>query len=362
MNLAGVLPWIHWRGLLILGLLVAGNVFCMACPFTLPRTLARRWLPAAGPGRAGCAANGWRSGLVAVFLWSYEAFSLWDSPWVTAWIAIGYFVAAFVVDGFFPRRGVLQIRLPDRAVQLRAVARVAAGSDGARAGGVRDLPHEGVHPRQRRRIPGCELHLFQPRKQGNLDCTFCLDCVHACPHENVGLLAVVPGQYAVERSVPLGHRPLQPPARSGRHWLLVLVFGAFANAAGMVGPVVEWQDQLRSAAWRSAAIAGHDDVLPRWRSSCCRLSPWAVLLRLSRAWSCPGRESWLTTATRYSFALIPLGFGMWLAHYSFHFFTSCDTIIPATQRFAADHGWNASVSRFGNAPAAGRLAELGYAL
>src|SRR5581483_12100297 len=49
MNLAGVLPWIHWRGLLILGLLVAGNVFCMGCPFLLPRTLARRWLPA---GRA----------------------------------------------------------------------------------------------------------------------------------------------------------------------------------------------------------------------------------------------------------------------------------------------------------------------
>ena len=40
MNLAGVLPWIHWRGFLILGLLAAGNVFCMACPFMLPRTLA----------------------------------------------------------------------------------------------------------------------------------------------------------------------------------------------------------------------------------------------------------------------------------------------------------------------------------
>src|SRR5262249_22885659 len=46
MNLAGVLPWIHWRGLLILALLVAGNVFCMGCPFLLPRTLARRCLPA----------------------------------------------------------------------------------------------------------------------------------------------------------------------------------------------------------------------------------------------------------------------------------------------------------------------------
>src|SRR5262249_2702303 len=45
MNLAGVVPWIHWRGLLILSLLVVGNVFCMACPFTLPRTFAARWLP-----------------------------------------------------------------------------------------------------------------------------------------------------------------------------------------------------------------------------------------------------------------------------------------------------------------------------
>ncbi len=45
MNLAGVLPWIHWRGLVVLGLLAAGNVSCMACPFVVPRTLARRWLP-----------------------------------------------------------------------------------------------------------------------------------------------------------------------------------------------------------------------------------------------------------------------------------------------------------------------------
>src|SRR5262249_52305695 len=40
LNLAGVLPWIHWRGMLVLGLLAIGNVFCMGCPFLLPRTLA----------------------------------------------------------------------------------------------------------------------------------------------------------------------------------------------------------------------------------------------------------------------------------------------------------------------------------
>src|SRR5262249_19862390 len=89
MNLAGVLPWIHWRGIVILGLLAVGNVFCMACPFTLPRSLARRWLTGVAPWPRWLR-NKWLAvGLLGFFLWAYEAFSLWDSPWWTAWIAIG---------------------------------------------------------------------------------------------------------------------------------------------------------------------------------------------------------------------------------------------------------------------------------
>ncbi len=45
MNLAGVLPWTHWRGLAVIALLMAGNLFCMACPFTLPRDLVRKFAP-----------------------------------------------------------------------------------------------------------------------------------------------------------------------------------------------------------------------------------------------------------------------------------------------------------------------------
>ncbi len=88
-------------------------------------------------------------------------------------------------------------------------------------------------------ISGCELRLFLPRKAGNMDCTFCLDCVHACPHENVGVLAVPPGRdlwHDPPRSGvgPFGRRPDLAAL------VLLLVFGAFANAAGMVGPVLEW--------------------------------------------------------------------------------------------------------------------------
>jgi hypothetical protein len=46
----------------------------------------------------------------------------------------------------------------------------------------------------------------------------------------------------------------------------------------------------------------------------------------------------LEVATRFAYALVPLGFGMWLAHYGFHFVTGYDAVVPVTQRFAADLG------------------------
>ncbi len=336
MNLAGVVPWIHWRGLLILGLLVAGNLFCMACPFTLPRTLARRWLPAGRPWPRRLRSKWLAVALVAIFLWSYEAFALWDSPWVTAWIVIGYFVAAFVVDSVFRDAAFCKYVCPvgqfnfvqslvsplEVALRARAVCENCSTKDCIRGSDT---------------VAGCELHLYQPRKVGNFDCTFCLDCVHACPHENVGLLAVVPGRtlWLEGFRSGLGRFGRRPDLAA---LVLVLVFGAFANAAGMVGPVLEWQARV------GAMFVGASPWLITTVSYLCAivllplLAVWVAAM-LSRRWSqFPG--GWLSVATRFVYALVPLGFGMWLAHYSFHLLTSLGTIVPATQRFAADRGWH----------------------
>jgi hypothetical protein len=60
----------------------------------------------------------------------------------------------------------------------------------------------------------------------------------------------------------------------------------------------------------------------------------------SRWWGgCFG--SWRETACRFCYCLVPLGFGMWLAHYGFHLFTSYATVVPAVQRASLDLGFTA---------------------
>jgi hypothetical protein len=107
----------------------------------------------------------------------------------------------------------------------------------------------------------------------------------------------------------------------------------------MIEPVVNWQDQL------GVALGNPPRILV---TTACYFVAIVLLpilaitatAAMSRFWG-KLTDGWLSVATRCSFALVPIGFGMWLAHYSFHFLTSYDTIIPATQRFAADQGWAA---------------------
>src|SRR6478735_8195353 len=85
-NLATTFTWVHFRGALVLVLLLAGNFFCLACPFMLVRNLARKFFhPVRNwPRRLR---NKW--------------FDLWASPWWTAWLIIIYFAGALLIDAVF---------------------------------------------------------------------------------------------------------------------------------------------------------------------------------------------------------------------------------------------------------------------
>jgi hypothetical protein len=335
MNLAGVLPWVHWRGLVVLALLVAGNVFCTGCPFLLPRTLARRWLPArwSWPRRLR---SKWPAVLLlVVFFWVYEALALWDRPLWTACLALGYFAAAFVIDGLF--RGASFCKYLCPIGQFNFVQSLVSPLEvKVRDPDVCASCQTNDCIRGRDGIPGCELGLFLPRKAGNMDCTACLDCVHACPHDNIGIMAEVPGRelWRDRFRSGVGRFKDRPDLAA---LIVVLVFGAFVNAAGMVSPALEWRDHL------AAVLRPASPILITTLGYVLGLVVLPALVigmaaALSRWWG-GLRSSWQQTVVRFAYALVPIGFGMWAAHYSFHFLGSWDAMLPALARFAGDLGW-----------------------
>jgi cytochrome c oxidase assembly factor CtaG len=334
-NLAGVAPWIHWRGLVALALLTAGNVFCMACPFTLPRRLAARFLPQGRTWPRWLRSKWLAVALLALFLWSYEAFSLWNSPWLTAWIAIAYFVAAFVIDGVF--RGTAFCKYVCPIGQFNFVHALVSPlevkvRDAAVCAGCRT--RECI--RGSATTVGCGMELFQPRKRGNLDCTFCLDCVHACPHENVGVFAGLSrGELSGLTAFRSGIGRLAE-RKDLAALVLVLVFGALANAGGMIEPVVAWQDALATRLGDPPLVV----TISIYYLAALVVAPLVLVggaAWLSRRWARTGGST-VEVATRYAYALVPLGFGIWLAHHGFHLFTSYGTIVPVAQRMSLDVG------------------------
>src|SRR5262249_6135128 len=137
-------------------------------------------------------------------------------------------------------------------------------------------------------LRACDTNLFVPRKSGSLDCTFCLDCARACPHDNVGVLATAPGA-----ALASPDRRLLRDDTIGL--ALVLVAAAFATAAAM-----------------TTADAGPF------------LALLAVLPFVARRLA-PERR-------RVALALVPLGAAMWLAHFGFHLLAGLGSGVPVVQR------------------------------
>jgi ferredoxin len=342
-NLATTLSWVHFRGALVLVMLVAGNFFCYACPFMLARQTARRFF-LARRNWPRMLRNKWLSlSLFVLILFIYELFDLWSSPWWTAWLIIAYFLGALLVDSVFKHASFCKYVCPIgqfnfvastisplevKARDLR-VCHECRTKDCIR--GRRDAP-SGLKVIQR----GCELALFQPLKAGNMDCTFCMDCVHACPHDNVGIMSRLSASEL-----------MTDPPRSGvgyfsrRKDLAALAtaftFGALLNAFGMVSPVYALQRWLAGILHlqREAPVLGLIFVffLVVEPVLLLGLAAW-----LSKKWG-GAQEAIIPLAMRHTFGLVPLGFAVWLSHYAFHFLTGIFTFVPVLQSALASIGW-----------------------
>ncbi len=100
----------------------------------------------------------------------------------------------------------------------------------------------------------------------------------------------------------------------------------------MVEPTVAMEQRIQSL----LALDSPRAVIGLYYAAALVLIPLALVgsaAALTRRWAEPNAP-WPLIAVRYAYALVPLGFGMWLAHYSFHFVTSYDVIVPVAQAFS----------------------------
>ncbi len=357
-NLATVGAWVHYRGLVVLALLLAGNLFCMGCPFTLPRTLAKR-LSIAGRRFPRRLRNKWLAlaGLFGIF-YLYEWLDLWASPLLTAWVIVTYFVASFVLEVLFKESAFCKYVCPlgtfnfaystasptQISVHDEQVCRTCVGKECINGNyapqpivlidqiGSDGVPSQ-VHEHNRRGTLGCGTELFAPQMRSNLDCTLCLDCVRACPHDNVGLFV---------RS-PL--KELTDPQAWRTRWDVIVLITALAfmgivNAFGMVPPVFAliealagWFGFLR--AWGLSAKTVEGVVLLILFGVGNLLLPVLLVLAAALLTKTFVRtdDSLRHIAGTFAPAFVPIGFGMWLAHYLFHFLIGIWTIVPVAQAF-----------------------------
>ena len=343
-NIATTFTWVHFRGALVFVLLFAGNFFCLACPFMLVRNLARKLFhPVRNWPRF--LRNKWIAiGLLVTMLFVYEWWDLWSSPWWTAWLIISYFAGALVIDAIFKHAPFCKFVCP--IGQFNFVSSTVSPLEVK----VRDLDvctqcttKDCIRGTREPAAPlvviqrGCELALFQPRKVGNIDCTFCLDCVQACPHDNVGIISRLPATELMTDEMRSGVGILSK-RKDLTALVLVFSFGALLNAFGMVSPVYALEQWL-------ADRLGVNYELPVLAVVFALFLVFEPLLLigaaawLTRLWE-SRRRSLISVAVRYSYSLVPLGFGIWLAHFGFHFLTGLYTFIPVTQAAVANLGWS----------------------
>ena len=120
--------------------------------------------------------------------------------------------------------------------------------------------------------------------------------------------------------------------------IVVFTFGALLNAFGMVKPVYTleaWLADLLNT--RSEAL-----VLGLIFIAALVVAP-AALLGLAAAltrWWTGKRETVSSLMMRYAYGLVPLGFGVWVAHFAFHFLTGLLTVVPVVQSALTDLGWS----------------------
>jgi ferredoxin len=180
-NPAILLTWILWWPAVIFTFFLVGRIWCVICPFgyvgdvaqkmvtlgrTPPRLLKNMW---------------WRLGLFLLLTWFTALFALDRSPRGTAWLALVLTFGAVALAVVYKKRVFCRYVCPVGGIfglySMTAPLALTA----------RDPKVCQSRCRSKDCAEACAWFQFAPHMDRGAECSLCLDCVRACPHDNLAL-------------------------------------------------------------------------------------------------------------------------------------------------------------------------------
>lgn len=317
LNIAPILTWTVWWGLLIVLIMFAGKAWCYVCPWDAIAgwterlsfwrksndglTLGRKWPRVV------------RNISIATILfvgltWVELGFGVTMKPRITAYLAIGMLLMAMASALLFDRKSFCRYGcLVGRVSGLYAL--FASTEVRSKSEAICTSCHTKECVKGSETAYGCPTFLYPGKLESNTYCIQCMECVQACPHDNLAVNLRPWGSDLVTGGKP----------RSDEAYLALLMLAITGFHGLTMTPL--WQ-QLISAIRESAGVGrviGFSVGM-----ALLMLGPiaiYAVLVGISQ-WF--GRQKALTPLSygdyfiRYAYALLPIALFYHIAHNAEH--------------------------------------------
>lgn len=329
-NLATKLTWTIWWAGIIFTFVLAGRVWCLACPFgalnewtarlagplsRLPKPFRNLW---------------WATGMFVLLTWADEQLGVVRSPRVTAWIVLFFAAAAVAVGLFYERRSFCRHLCPIGGL-IGIYSMTAPLELRARRGGVCAADPDKSCYRGGAESRGCPMFEFPASMDRNNYCNLCGECVTSCSRDNLVLRFRAFGKDLWAS----GRRVLDEAYLAVALVGLTLVVTAQMLSAWpgwtwtLSGSLPHWvRATLKPVTYlglvESAILLGGSLVVVPLLVLCGAV----VADRLAGANAIGVRRSFVL----FSYMFIPVGLAVHLAHNLSHLLTEGGGIVPVVQR------------------------------
>ena len=322
-NPAILLTWILWWPAVIFTFVLVGRIWCVICPFGYVGDLAQK-IATLGRKPPRLLRNmWWRLGLFLLLTWFTALFALDRTPRSTAWLALALTLGAVALAVVYEKRVFCRYVCPVGGIfGLYSMAAPLALS-------ARDSEVCRHECRTKDCAAACTWFQFPAHMDRGAECSLCLDCVRACPYDNLAL-----------KTQPVGHGLAQ--FRSHRASLDEATTVAAILGVSLLQTVVmlnAW------AAWQAGPLL-YTVIFFVFGVGI----PLALLAVLSLLAS--GGEGMAASLRTYAYAFLPLGLGLHAAHNFHHLFGESGALWTGLRAWTANvTGWELAGTASGAASA-----------